>query len=102
MSTIPALNHPPELLLRAQGIRAVLFDVDGVFTDGGLLYGDGGETLKRFHVLDGLGIKLLREAGITPCVSSFRPAMDGGTPQRCFSLIVILKKSGSRTRPMSR
>ena len=72
MSTIPALNHPPELLLRAQGIRAVLFDVDGVFTDGGLFYGDGGEAFKRFHVLDGLGIKLLREAGITPCVVTGR------------------------------
>ena len=32
----PVLNYPPELLLQAQGIRVVFFDVDGVLTDGGL------------------------------------------------------------------
>lgn len=68
----PALNFPPELLLRAQGIRLALFDVDGVLTDGGLYFSAEGETLKRFHTLDGHGIKLLARAGITPCVISGR------------------------------
>ncbi len=71
MST-PALTFPPELLLRAQGIRVALFDVDGVLTDGGLYFSAEGETLKRFHALDGHGIKLLARAGITPCVISGR------------------------------
>jgi 3-deoxy-D-manno-octulosonate 8-phosphate phosphatase (KDO 8-P phosphatase) len=68
----PALNFPPELLLRAQGVRVAIFDVDGVLTDGGLLFGAEGETLKRFHVLDGHGLHLLRRAGITPAVISGR------------------------------
>ena len=34
----PALHFPPELLLRAQGIRVVFFDVDGVLTDGRLYF----------------------------------------------------------------
>ena len=68
----PALHFPPELLLRAQGIRVVFFDVDGVLTDGGLYFSAEGETLKRFHTLDGHGIKLLAQAGITPCVISGR------------------------------
>jgi 3-deoxy-D-manno-octulosonate 8-phosphate phosphatase (KDO 8-P phosphatase) len=68
----PALTWPPDLLLRAQGVRVAFFDVDGVLTDGGLYYGAEGETLKRFHTLDGHGLKLLAQAGITPCVISGR------------------------------
>ena len=68
----PALAFPPELLLRAQGIRVAFFDVDGVLTDGGLYISEAGETLKRFHTLDGHGLKLLQRAGITPAVVTGR------------------------------
>lgn len=68
----PALNFDPELLLKAQGIRVVFFDVDGVLTDGGLYFSEHGEALKRFHTLDGHGIKLLQRAGITPAVITGR------------------------------
>ena len=69
---VPALNYPPELLLQAQGIRVVFFDVDGVLTDGGLYFSESGETLKRFHSLDGQGLKLLQQVGITPVVITGR------------------------------
>jgi 3-deoxy-D-manno-octulosonate 8-phosphate phosphatase (KDO 8-P phosphatase) len=68
----PVLNFDPELLLRAQPVRVVFLDVDGVLTDGGLYFSESGETLKRFHTLDGHGIKLLQRAGITPAVISGR------------------------------
>jgi 3-deoxy-D-manno-octulosonate 8-phosphate phosphatase (KDO 8-P phosphatase) len=68
----PALNFPPELLLAAQGIRVAFFDIDGVLTDGGIYFSDEGETLKRFSILDGLGLKLLQRAGITPAVVTGR------------------------------
>lgn len=68
----PALAFPPELLLRAQGIRVAFFDVDGVLTDGGLYISEAGETLKRFNTLDGHGLKLLQRAGITPAVITGR------------------------------
>jgi 3-deoxy-D-manno-octulosonate 8-phosphate phosphatase (KDO 8-P phosphatase) len=68
----PALNFPPELLLRAQPVKVVFFDVDGVLTDGGLYFTEHGETMKRFHTLDGHGIKLLQRAGITPAVITGR------------------------------
>ena len=68
----PALNFPPELLLQAQGIKLVFFDVDGVLTDGGLYFGETGETIKRFHTLDGHGLKLLQRAGIAPAVITGR------------------------------
>jgi 3-deoxy-D-manno-octulosonate 8-phosphate phosphatase (KDO 8-P phosphatase) len=64
----PVLSFPPELLLAAQGVRVAFFDVDGVLTDGGVYFTEHGETLKRFSILDGYGLKLLRLAGITPAV----------------------------------
>lgn len=69
---VATLNFPPELLLKAQGIRVAFFDVDGVLTDGGLYFSDEGETIKRFHTLDGHGLKLLQRAGITPAVITGR------------------------------
>jgi 3-deoxy-D-manno-octulosonate 8-phosphate phosphatase (KDO 8-P phosphatase) len=69
---VPALNFPPELLLKAQGVRVAFFDVDGVLTDGSLLFTEAGETIKRFNTLDGQGLKLLQRAGITPAVITGR------------------------------
>lgn len=69
---LPALNFPPELLLKARRIRLAFLDVDGVMTDGGLYYSESGETLKRFNSLDGLGLKLLQQGGITPVVITGR------------------------------
>ena len=71
----PALHYPPELLLKAQGIRIAFFDVDGVLTDGGLYFSEHGETLKRFNTLDGHGLKLLQQAGITPVVITGRDSL---------------------------
>lgn len=68
----PVLSFPAELLLRAQPVRVAFFDVDGVLTDGGLYFSETGETLKRFHTLDGHGLKLLQRHGITPAVVSGR------------------------------
>ncbi len=52
------------LFARAAAIRLLLLDVDGVLTDGTLLYSGQGEEGKAFHTQDGFGIRLLREAGI--------------------------------------
>ncbi len=69
---MPAIDYPPELLLKAQNIKIAFFDVDGVLTDGGLYMTGKGETLKRFNTLDGHGLKLLQQAGITPAVITGR------------------------------
>ncbi len=69
---LPQLSFPPELLLKAQGIRVLFLDVDGVLTDGGLYYGSGGEEIKRFNTLDGFGLKLLQRAGIGAVIVSGR------------------------------
>lgn len=48
----------------AQSIKLLVLDVDGILTDGGLYYGDDGIVMKRFHVQDGLGIKLAQAVGL--------------------------------------
>jgi 3-deoxy-D-manno-octulosonate 8-phosphate phosphatase (KDO 8-P phosphatase) len=48
---------------RCKTIELILSDVDGVLTDGGLIYDNQGIEVKRFHVRDGLGIKLWRRGG---------------------------------------
>ncbi|TFY99688.1 KdsC family phosphatase [Ramlibacter rhizophilus] len=53
-------------------IRLVITDVDGVLTDGGLYYDANGECLKRFHVRDGLGMRMLEECGVRVAVLSGR------------------------------
>ena len=69
--------RPPLVEALAAKIRLLVLDVDGVLTDGGLYYDANGLAMKRFHVLDGIGIRLAKEAGIeiavisgmdTPCV----------------------------------
>jgi len=68
----PTLTFAPELLLQAQNVRVAFFDVDGVLTDGGLYITEQGETIKRFNTLDGHGLKLLQQAGITPAIITGR------------------------------
>ena len=48
----------------AKEIRLLLLDVDGVLTDGSIVYGNSGTELKTFNIKDGFGIRLLREAGV--------------------------------------
>ncbi|TDP72597.1 KdsC family phosphatase [Roseateles toxinivorans] len=72
----PSLSFPPELLLKAQGsglgLKAAIFDVDGVLTDGRIYIGEQGESFKAFSTLDGHGLKLLAQAGITPIIITGR------------------------------
>lgn len=51
-------------LKRAEGVKLMIFDVDGVMTDGTLYYSERGEELKAFNVRDGHGIKMLRQYGV--------------------------------------
>jgi len=57
---------------RASRIRLLVLDVDGVLTDGGLVYGASGEETKRFHVHDGLALVAARRAGLQVAVLSSR------------------------------
>src|SRR5258705_7454571 len=54
----------PDALGRARRVKLMIFDVDGVLTDGNLWYGVAGEEIKAFHSFDGQGIKMLAKSGV--------------------------------------
>ena len=73
------MSNANDTRARAARLRLMAFDVDGVMTDGGLTYADDGSESKTFNVRDGLGLKLLQDAGIevavitgrqSPCVAA--------------------------------
>src|SRR2546423_2748211 len=74
----------PDALERARRIRRMIFDVDGVLTDGRLWYGPAGEELKAFHSHDGHGIKMLAAAGVACAVLSGRRS--NAVAARCAEL----------------
>ncbi|HTT07502.1 MAG TPA: HAD-IIIA family hydrolase [Gammaproteobacteria bacterium] len=57
---------------RAAAIKLVVFDVDGTLTDGGLVLGPNGQEFKVFHVRDGQGMVMLREAGLEVAIVTSR------------------------------
>ena len=57
---------------RAQQIQLVALDVDGVLTDGSVIYSNSGDETKAFNIKDGLGIKWLQRAGIEVAIITGR------------------------------
>ena len=53
----------PTLAERCRAVELLVLDVDGVLTDGGVVYGTGGLEVKNFYVRDGTGLKLWKQAG---------------------------------------
>ena len=61
-----------DILDKAAKIKLLVFDVDGVLTDGRLIIGDDGEEYKAFYSKDGLGMKMLQQTGIKIAVITAR------------------------------
>jgi 3-deoxy-D-manno-octulosonate 8-phosphate phosphatase (KDO 8-P phosphatase) len=81
---------------RARALRLLVLDVDGVLTDGRLVYGPTGEELKVFHVEDGLAIQAAQKAGLLVAVISSRasPAVS----RRMAELGVLEVHQGTRDK----
>lgn len=69
---------------RARDVRMMIFDVDGVLTDGRLYYSDAGDELKAFSTLDGHGIKMLMASGVDTAILTGRTS--GIVTQRAKNL----------------
>jgi YrbI family 3-deoxy-D-manno-octulosonate 8-phosphate phosphatase len=76
---------------RLTKIRLVITDVDGVLTDGSLYYGEQGEVIKRFHVRDGMGIRLLQQTGVQVAIISGRQS--GALTRRISDLGIKLSRT---------
>jgi len=62
----------PDAAERAKRLRLMIFDVDGVLTDGTLYLADGGEEIKGLNVRDGHGMKMLRDSGVAVAIITSR------------------------------
>jgi 3-deoxy-D-manno-octulosonate 8-phosphate phosphatase (KDO 8-P phosphatase) len=61
-----------DILDKAAKIKLLVFDVDGVLTDGRLIVGDDGQEYKAFYSKDGLGMKMLQQTGVKIAVITAR------------------------------
>jgi 3-deoxy-D-manno-octulosonate 8-phosphate phosphatase (KDO 8-P phosphatase) len=77
-------NLSERLQLRAAHIKLLVFDIDGVLTDGSIMIGEQGELVKRFYAMDGHGIKLALQFGLELAVISGRESIQ--THVRCEDL----------------
>lgn len=98
---IPKINamesHQQEQALT--NVKLAVFDVDGVLTDGGIFLGES-EELKRFHIQDGLGLKLLIRAGIEVGILTARSS--GAVERRAQELGIrhLFQGAGNKLRQL--
>jgi len=98
-------SHLPfDVRRRLKPIRLLVLDVDGVLTDGSLIYGAEGCIGKSFNVRDGLGIRLLMECGITVAVISGRsePAVSVRLKELGLEPSVVALGSRDKVQDLSR
>lgn len=81
---------------KLEHIQLLLLDVDGVLTAGEIIYTDSGEQLKIFNVKDGLGIRLLTEAGIKVGIVTGRSGM--ALRHRCNNLGIDMIFEGTHDK----
>lgn len=77
-------NYSKEQIKKASSIKAIFMDVDGVLTDGQIIYDEAGKELKNFHVRDGLIIAHLKRFGIITGIISGRES--AAVSRRCAEL----------------
>jgi 3-deoxy-D-manno-octulosonate 8-phosphate phosphatase (KDO 8-P phosphatase) len=90
------LKGEEEVRGRAAGIKLLILDVDGVLTDGGLIWHANGQESKVFHVHDGHGIRLLQRAGIEAVLLTGRSSQV--VDHRAHDLGIKLVVQGSKNK----
>ncbi len=95
-------DNADDLRQRASRIRLAAFDVDGVLTDGSLWFGLDGQEVKGFHVHDGLGLKLLEEAGIAVAFISARNSSVAAARARELGIVRVHQGERDKRARLSR
>ena len=91
MTELPPKPSRDELTERAARVRLLVFDVDGVLTEGGLYYGEHGEVMKRFDVKDGHGLVMARLAGLRTALLTARSSSIVEVRGRELGLAAVLQ-----------
>jgi len=85
-----------EISRRAKHVRLLVLDVDGVLTDGSIIYTDAGDEIKAFHVRDGNGIRMVLQAGIEVALITGRRS--GAVAHRAKNLNIVRIFQGVRDK----
>lgn len=81
-----------DLLERMRRVKLMIFDVDGVLTDGTLYFSETGAELKAFNARDGHGLKMLKESGVEIAILSARRSR--AVDVRAAELGIVLVEQG--------
>ena len=81
-------------------ISGIVFDVDGVLTDGRIIYGDDGSELKHFHVQDGGSIKLLQQHGIAVAIITGRSSRVVQRRAQELGISFVLQGAGNKAHAL--
>ena len=85
-----------EITERASRIKLLVLDVDGVLTDGGLIWGSDGQESKVFHVHDGHGIRLVQRAGIEVALLTGRSSQVVALRARDLGIELVIQGSKNK------
>ncbi len=87
---------PDDLKAKLVKIKVVIMDVDGVLTDGRIIYGDHGDELKFFDVQDGFGMTLLRRAGFKTLIISAKKSKINHRRAKELNVVKIFQNAGDK------
>lgn len=83
-------------LAQARAVRLLLLDVDGVLTDGTIIYTENGGEIKAFHTRDGMGLRLLRETGVEIGLITARQSAAVTRRAQDLGLTHVYQKAGNK------
>jgi 3-deoxy-D-manno-octulosonate 8-phosphate phosphatase (KDO 8-P phosphatase) len=85
---------------RAKKIRLLLLDVDGVLTDGRIVYDERGQEVKSFDIKDGQGIQLCRQAGLQVGILSGRKSSAVRMRAQELGIALLVQKAGDKAKAL--
>ena len=87
-----------EIETRMRKIKLIILDVDGVLTDGHIVYGDYGDELKFYDITDGMGLQLLRNAGIPSVIVSGRKSKTNERRGKDLKIVRVYQGVGDKLK----
>jgi 3-deoxy-D-manno-octulosonate 8-phosphate phosphatase (KDO 8-P phosphatase) len=94
------MKIPAELRARLAAVQMIVFDVDGVLTDGQIIYTDEGAEAKAFDVKDGIGLRVAADAGIVIALMTGRSSRVVERRARDLHVTDVLQRVGDKTEAL--
>jgi 3-deoxy-D-manno-octulosonate 8-phosphate phosphatase (KDO 8-P phosphatase) len=96
MTTTPEQHQQVDFDARARALRLLLFDVDGVMTDGRILLHSDGTESKQYHIRDGTGLVLARRSGLLTGILSARTSAATLARAQQLSIPIVRQGAGNK------